>query len=169
MWNRGRVRGFFWQLMGRRALRPMGKARLLILVEGRHDVSFLTGIGSLLRRGDDSLPDLRALGESGEVVFVPIGGGDFVAWANRLAPLDLPEIHLLDREMPPDTALRRQAAQIVNQREHCRAFITGNVPWKTTCIRIVCATCGGSTSDSARTTMCLRSSRSIATNDRRPA
>jgi hypothetical protein len=96
----------------------------LVLVEGRHDVAFLTTVSSILHRDDRRLPDLRALGQTGEVIFVPIGGGDVIAWANLLAPIGLPEIHILDREMPPATEARQQAAQIVNQRANCRAFVT---------------------------------------------
>jgi len=115
--------GLVSQLFGRRVSDP-GPARLLILVEGRHDVSFLTGISSILHRHDPSLPDLRALEQTGEVVFVPVGGGDVIAWGGRLAPIGLPEVYILDREMPPATETRQRAASIVNQRSNCRAFVT---------------------------------------------
>ncbi len=117
-WN-----GLVSRLWGRRILHP-SQAKVLVLVEGRHDVAFLTGISPILNRSDRRLPDLRVLEQSGEVVFVPIGGGDVLAWANRLAPLGLPEVHLLDREMPPVTETRQRAAGIVNQRSNCRAFVT---------------------------------------------
>jgi putative ATP-dependent endonuclease of OLD family len=58
------------------------------------------------------------------MIFVPIGGGDVIAWASLLAPIGLPEIHILDREMPPVTEARQQAARIVNQRPNCRASVT---------------------------------------------
>ncbi|MGH9552569.1 MAG: hypothetical protein ACRD3W_24530, partial [Terriglobales bacterium] len=61
----------------------------MVVVEGRHDVSFLTGISSILHRDDAFLPDLRALEQAGEIVFVPVGGGDVIAWASRFAPLGL--------------------------------------------------------------------------------
>lgn len=63
------------------------RAKLLMLVEGRHDVSFLNGISSVLHHDDPSLPDLRALEQAGEIVFVPVGGGDVITWASRLAPI----------------------------------------------------------------------------------
>ena len=55
---------------------------------------------------------------------LPIGGGDLLAWAARMAALGLPEFHLLDREMPPATDRRQQAVEIVNQRPNCRAHLT---------------------------------------------
>ncbi|MGH9551992.1 MAG: hypothetical protein ACRD3W_21580 [Terriglobales bacterium] len=116
--------GFFARLFGRRPPRPTGRPKLLILVEGSHDVSFLTGISSILHRGDAFLPDLRALEQAGEIVFVPVGGGDVIAWASRFAPLGLLEVHILDRETFPTTETRQRAASIVNQRPNCRAFVT---------------------------------------------
>jgi hypothetical protein len=125
MSGHGRWSGFFAQILGRwRSFSP-GRARLLVLVEGRHDVSFLTGIGSILHREDHRLPDLRALEQAGELVFVPIGGGDVLAWASRLASIGIPEMFLMDRETLPTTETRQQAVRIANQRENCRAFITG--------------------------------------------
>jgi hypothetical protein len=41
-----------------------------------------------------------------------------------MAALGLPEFHLLDREVPPATALRQQAAEIVNRRANCQACLT---------------------------------------------
>jgi len=55
---------------------------------------------------------------------LPVGGGDVLAWAARMAALGLPEFHLLDHELPPATEQRRQAADIVNQRTNCRARAT---------------------------------------------
>jgi putative ATP-dependent endonuclease of OLD family len=119
----GRDRGLLSRLLGRTWC-PLGRAKLLVLVEGRHDVSFLTGIGLVLHRDDRSLPDLRELEQAGELIFIPVGGGDVIAWASRLAPIGLPEVHILDREIPPVTEARQQATRIVNQRANCRAFVT---------------------------------------------
>lgn len=123
MTNYGRGSGLLSRLLGQR-IRCPGHARLLILVEGRHDVTFLSSISEILHREDRRLPDLRMLEQSGEVVFVPIGGGDVIAWANRLAPIGLPEVHILDRETMPASEIRLQAARIVNGRPNCRGFVT---------------------------------------------
>ncbi len=70
------------------------------------------------------LPDLGELERAGTLVMLPVGGGDVLAWAARMAALGLPEFHLLDREVPPATERRQQAAEIVNQRPNCRAHLT---------------------------------------------
>jgi hypothetical protein len=119
-----RNRGFFKQLFGRRTPPRRRNVKLLILVEGQHDVAFLTGISSILHRDNQHLPDLGALEPAGEVIFLPIGGGDVIAWASRLAPVGLPELHIFDREAPPETEKRQQAARIVNERANCKAFVT---------------------------------------------
>ena len=97
---------------------------LLCLVEGRHDVEFLRRLTANLAREDSTLPDLGALERDGHLVFVPFGGGDVLAWSDRFAPLHCPEFHLLDREILPETAIRRQAVLRVNARPRCRAFVT---------------------------------------------
>ncbi|HVC96462.1 MAG TPA: ATP-dependent endonuclease [Pirellulales bacterium] len=98
--------------------------KLLVVVEGQHDVTFLRGISRILHADDPMLPDLGKLERVGVLVILPVGGGDLVAWAARMAALGLPEFHLLDREVPPATERRQQAAEIVNQRPSCRACVT---------------------------------------------
>ena len=77
-----------------------GRARLLVVVEGLHDVVFLRALTRILHGADASIPDLAALEAEGELVFLPFGGGDVLAWADRLASLRVPELHLYDREAP---------------------------------------------------------------------
>ena len=110
--------------------------KLLVVVEGQHDVTFLRGISRILHTDDPMLPDLGKLERAGALVMLPVGGGDLLAWAARMAALGLPEFHLLDREMPPATERRQQAAEIVNQRPNCRAKrltiprgVHGGRPW----------------------------------------
>ena len=98
--------------------------KLLVIVEGQHDLAFLRIISRTLHTDDPMLPDLGKLERAGAMVMVPIGGGDLLAWAARMAALGLREFHLLDREMPPATERRQQAVEIVNGRPHCRAQLT---------------------------------------------
>ncbi len=95
---------------------------LLVIVEGIHDVTFLKTISGVLAQAD--VPDLTALEQAGRLIFVPLGGGDVVAHVGRFAPLHLPEFHLYDREIPPETQRRELACRIVNARSGCRAAIT---------------------------------------------
>jgi hypothetical protein len=81
-------------------------------------------LSRILHAADPAIPDLASLEQAGELVLLPFGGGEVLAWAERLAAIGLPEIHIYDRESPPETALRRQAAKLVNQRRHCRAYLT---------------------------------------------
>jgi putative ATP-dependent endonuclease of OLD family len=102
---------------------PGGRTRLLLVVEGRHDVVFLRTLSRTLHAADAAIPDLAALEAGGELVFLPFGGGDVLAWAERLAAIGLSELHIYDRESAPETELRRRAASLVNQRSNCRAFV----------------------------------------------
>ncbi len=94
------------------------------MVEGQHDVTFLRGISRILHADDPMLRDMGELERTGTNVMLPFGGGDLLAWAARMAALGLPEFHLLDREVPPATERRQQAAEIVNQRPNYRARVT---------------------------------------------
>jgi hypothetical protein len=97
---------------------------VLIVVEGPNDVQFLRRISRVLNSHNAALPDLAGVEQQGEVVFVPLGGGGVAAWADRLAPLGLPEFHLLDQELPPETEIRRAIVEKVNQRSSCYATLT---------------------------------------------
>ena len=93
-------------------------------MEGVNDIEFLRRISPILHQSDPSLPDLAELESFGQVIFIPFGGGHVRAWSDRLAPLNLPEFHLYDHELPPETEYRQEAADCVNQREHCSAVLT---------------------------------------------
>src|SRR5690348_15080942 len=56
--------------------------KLLVVVEGKHDVEFLRRISRILHRDEARLPDLSGLEGSGRLVFVPFGGGDIFGWTH---------------------------------------------------------------------------------------
>jgi hypothetical protein len=97
--------------------------RIIIVVEGQHDVEFLRRISGILHAADPTLPDLAAMEHRRELVFLPFGG-DPRPWAFRLASLELAEFHIYDRDVPPATDSREQAADMVNCRPYCRAVLT---------------------------------------------
>lgn len=97
---------------------------MLLIVEGINDVEFLKRISTALRRDDSSLPDLAVLDETGELIFVPFGGGNVFSWATRFAPLNVEEFHLFDRECGTESTLRIDAARAINARSTARAFVT---------------------------------------------
>ena len=102
-----------------------GSPRLLIVVEGRHDVEFLKRISTILHVDRPEVPDLAALERQGTAVFIPAGGNDFRPWLLRLAPFHCAEFHLVDRDVPPHSSEREQWAAQVNLRPRCRTFVTG--------------------------------------------
>jgi hypothetical protein len=100
------------------------KVKVLVVVEGLHDIRFLCRLSRILRADDAELPDLECWQQDGRLVFVPTAGGDLSAWATRFASFGVPEFHLYDREVPPDTAARERAVALVNRRPVCRAVLT---------------------------------------------
>jgi hypothetical protein len=111
----------FRQVLARSAA-PM-QPRILVVVEGPNDIEFLRRISAILHRNDPRLPDLADREGRLDLVFVPSGGGDLSS-AFRFAGLNLPEFHLLDRDVPPATQSRQRVAAMVNSRPGCRAVIT---------------------------------------------
>lgn len=96
---------------------------VLVVVEGVHDVEFLRRLTARLHVEDASFPDLAVWEQQGLVIFIPFGGGGVLAWSSRFAPLGCPEMHLYDREIEPETALRQQAVDRINARPDCRALL----------------------------------------------
>jgi len=103
---------------------PARTARLLVIVEGRHDIEFLYRINTILHDDDRSIPDLCALQQCGQLLFIPAGGGDFRPWLSQLSTLGCAEFHLYDREVPPVSVQRESWAETINARSGCRAYLT---------------------------------------------
>ncbi len=95
-----------------------------MVVEGQHDIAFLTRISRLLHASDATLPDLSALELQERLIFVSAGGGDFRPWLLRLGPLGCNELHLYDREASPVTEERLLLAERINARPRCQAIVT---------------------------------------------
>ena len=98
--------------------------RLLLVVEGVWDIHCLKHFSHLLRSHDAHLPDLGPLEDSGQVLFLPVGGENLGAWTARLAPLQRCEFHLFDREVSPVTEQRRRAIEVIARRPRCLATLT---------------------------------------------
>jgi hypothetical protein len=97
--------------------------QVLVIVEGPNDIAFLRRISAMLHRENANLPDLSAMEYQRALVFTPTGGVDLSS-AFRFAGLNLPEFHLLDRDIPPVTQTRQQIAAAVNLRPRCQAYVT---------------------------------------------
>lgn len=81
---------------------PDSRVRVLVCVEGPHDVTCLVEYSRVLRERDSTLPDLAG---DPRVAFVPMGGSVLRDWVNHryLSGLNKPEVHIYDRgaETPP--------------------------------------------------------------------
>ena len=97
--------------------------RVFVIVEGTNDIKFLKRISAILHTSNSALPHLSRWEQQGKLIFVPTGG-DLLSWSDRLAPLGVPEFHLCDRELAPETELRRKVVESVNARPGCRAVLT---------------------------------------------
>ena len=103
--------------------RTQSSLPLLIVTEGVHDVEFLKRISGLLQAADPQLPDLAVGEQAGELVFLPIGGGEIAAWDERLRRLANPRFQLHDRETGPE-AWRRLTAAAAIDGPQCVARLT---------------------------------------------
>lgn len=102
---------------------PDSRVKVLVCVEGPHDVTCLSEYSRILRQADQTIPDLAS---DPRVAFVPMGGSVLKDWVNHkyLEGLQKPEVHIYDRgtDSPP-----KYAAQVdsVNGRgDRSIAFLT---------------------------------------------
>ena len=97
--------------------------KILVVVEGLNDIEFLRRISAMLHRDDSCVLDLAEMERRLALVFVPAGGSDLSS-AFRFVGLQLPEFHILDRDLPPATQSRHRIAAMVNSRPRCHAVVT---------------------------------------------
>lgn len=103
--------------------------KVFVVVEGVHDIVFLKSLARMLRALGKTAPDLEELELSGELVFVPAGGAENLAyWASKLSPLNRPEFHLFDRDAPAAQASKHQLkVDAVNSRPGCKGVSTSRL------------------------------------------
>ena len=100
--------------------------RLFFGVEGPTDIEFFKNISRILHETDQDVPNLEQLEADREVIFIPFGGSNLKHWVYRLAPLEIPEIHIADRDAkPPAVSPSQKAIDELKQREGCEAYLTG--------------------------------------------
>jgi hypothetical protein len=92
-------------------LPPASRAKVLVVVEGPHDIEFLRRTSVILHADDPGLADLAAMERQGELIFIPFGGGDLWLWVDRLAET-------------PESEQRKRAAAMLNMRPGCEARVT---------------------------------------------
>lgn len=86
---------------------PDRRAKVLVCVEGPHDLQFLRRINSLLRTEDNLVIDM--FGDA-RVAMVVLGGSTLKEWVNQhfLKNLGLPEVHIYDRDELKDGKYKYQ-------------------------------------------------------------
>lgn len=105
---------------------PDHDVKVFIGLEGVNDIDFLKNITKMLIDNGEDVIDLTKLEDNGEIVFIPLGGSSLSLWTHRLAGLNRPEFHLYDRDdAPPATSPHQNAADQINDRDNCKAMLTG--------------------------------------------
>lgn len=105
---------------------PDKRARVIVCVEGPHDIRFLKRIGRLLKAAGGTLPDLDS---DPRIAMILLGGSTLQEWVNEhfLRNVGLPEVHIYDRDVlkPGAQYKYQQAANEVNARgDGSKAFLT---------------------------------------------
>ncbi|ELK2076978.1 ATP-binding protein [Vibrio alginolyticus] len=98
--------------------------KVFVGVEGPNDIEYLRRISAMLAPSEADIVDFSEAESAGKLVFIPMGGSTLELWTSRLEGLDVPEVHILDRDVePPARAKYQDAADRVNERGQ-RSFIT---------------------------------------------
>jgi len=105
---------------------PDRRVRVLMCVEGPHDVQFLKKMNVILRSANPALIDIS---NDPRIAIVVLGGSTLQEWVNQhyLRNLSIPEVHFYDRDMPrADGTFKYGAAQAtVNARtDGSRCYLT---------------------------------------------
>jgi predicted ATPase len=104
---------------------PDHDVKVFFGVEGKHDITFLKQISSILARSETDIPDLAAAEAAGILLFIPLGGSSLDVWVNRLQGLNRPEFYLTDRDNPPPDPPKYDAAIMQwRARRGCTAWVT---------------------------------------------
>lgn len=106
---------------------PDHDVKVFLGVEGKHDISFLKKLSSILSAVEQDIPDLEASEEAGKLVFVPLGGSSLELWVNRLKGLNRPEFYLTDRDNQPPKQPKYHQYVTEWVARGCTAWITGKL------------------------------------------
>lgn len=92
------------------------KVKVIVFVEGIHDVSFIKAISSIVSRSNK---DIINLNEDERVVIIPSGGSTLKGWVEQryLERLHLPEVHIYDSDNQNPPKYQKEC-DIVNSRNN---------------------------------------------------
>lgn len=94
----------------------LNKVKVLVCVEGKHDISFLRTIGSIIHQTQPDLIDLAQEESNDKLIFIPLGGSQLKIWVaeNYLKQLSVPQFYIFDG----DVKGYRNSASEVNSRDN---------------------------------------------------
>ena len=79
----------------------------------------------MLAQAGQPVPDLAQLDDDGVIIFIPVAGNNLASWISRLANLNLPEFHIVDRHAKPEkTSPNQRLIDKINARDRCQAYLT---------------------------------------------
>jgi len=104
---------------------PDNRVKVILCLEGPHDIQFIKRINALFRAADPSVIDISS---DPRVAFVVLGGSTLQEWVNQhyLQNLNMPEVHIYDRdELRNGKYKHQEAMDRVNARnDGSIAFLT---------------------------------------------
>lgn len=105
---------------------PDHDIKVFVGVEGPNDIEFFTRISKILSQAEPDIPNLAEAVETGQLMFIPLGGSNMDLWIQRLQGLDRPEFYITDRDNAPPAEPKYKAEL---DQWNARANVKG---WATT-------------------------------------
>lgn len=102
---------------------PDSRVKVILCVEGPHDVTCLGHLSARIHEADRTLPDLTT---ARDVVMIPLGGSTLKDWVNRhyLASFRRPEVHIYDRDTDDPPKYQAAADAVTARGDGSIAFLT---------------------------------------------
>jgi predicted ATP-dependent endonuclease of OLD family len=99
------------------------RVKVLVCVEGPHDVTFLKAISGILNATDEQILNL---GIENRVAILPLGGGTLKQWVDEhyLKGLGIPEVHIYDRDDANPPKYRAACDQVNARGDNSWATLT---------------------------------------------
>jgi hypothetical protein len=99
------------------------RRRVIVHVEGTHDIEFLRHMSRILNQHSQAIPDLGILEAEGRLEFLTSASSSLLS-AVQAKSASYGEFCLYDREISPTTEERIRLVNLFNQRPDCRAVLT---------------------------------------------
>jgi putative ATP-dependent endonuclease of OLD family len=102
---------------------PDHRVKVLVCVEGPHDIRFLKHIGRMLHTANPIFPDLE---NDPRIIMLHLGGSTLKDWvsANYLRTLGIPEIHIYDRDEGSQPKYVKEINMVNSRGNQSKAYCT---------------------------------------------